>query len=667
VKSHIDIVDENYFEQTRIYYKELCFKINKTLESRGLAGTADPTCWSAARLARMPNTFNKKKDKEDAKSYTLNPTIEDVGFNFIVKSGVPLLTKEDQLDKNFMRGYPSPDAKEILSERGCGFLAACKEKPNEVTEELWYAMLGILDWLPNGRATAHEYSRGYKGYSADETDRKSDQAKSSAGARTCKNINTLWGKCGSCPHFNKITSPVQIRGKDFIVTEKSGFWSFKQTKDGIVVLNKPEVMDLVKYFKREHEFISVPETQELFLYNGKHWEEKHISYLLIYAKEHFNPYVNTSMYEEFKKNVMLTNVVQRDWFQGSTAGKFNMQNGVFDMQKGELVPHNRDFGFTHILPYDYDPSALCPAFNKFLAEITANRVDLQNVLLEYTGYSLSNEDSWLQKALFLEGGGANGKSKFTEVVRALAGANNVSSQRLERLGSPIVNAMLENKLVNISDEAGSSAFFASEEFKEIVTGGHMTIKKLYKNQYEIENRTKFIMLCNGLPNAADGSHGFFRRLIIVPFDVQFDEATRDPFILDKLLVELSGIFNLVLQHLRNLKARGIIFESEHVKNALGKYALESDIALPWIQDTLELTGEADHTKWVATTDIYQEYVQNCAYDWGIKPVSSVKFWKKADKVFRKDMSTLRARSRRGDKVVWTIKGLVRKELQDEQF
>lgn len=668
VKSHVEITDENYFDETRIYYKELCHKITAHLASKGLQGKADPTCWSPARLARMPNTLNKKKDKEDVMARTLNPIIEDEGFNFITASGVPMLGKEDQLDKHFMRGYPSPDAKEILSERGCGFLSWTKENANDVSEEQWYAMLGILDWLPNGRSLCHDYSRPYKGYSYEETERKANQAKENAGPRTCKNINGIWSKCGSCPHFNKITSPIQIRGEDFIVTEKTGFWSYKQTKDGNVVLNKPEVMDLVKHFKRNHEYVCDPETQQLFVFNGKFWEEKHTSHLLIYAKDHFNPSVQTYIYDEFKKNVLLTNVVNRDWFTHTTKGYFNMQNGIYDMEKDELIPHDRKFGFLHVLPYSYEKEADCPRFKKFLKEVTLDSYDLEKVLLEYSAYCIQGGFPWLQKALFLNGDGANGKSVFADILRSVVGENNASSQRLERLGNPNINALIENKLVNISEESSKAGFLHTEDFKELVGGGHMNVKRLYKNSYEVVNHTRFVMLSNGMPTATDGSHGFFRRLIIVPFNATFSGDKKDPFILKKLKEELSGIFNLLITNLKDLIKRGDIVVSNVAETALHRYAEDSDIAMGWIRDNLDIVETAPKEKWVSSTDMYQEYVQNCQYDWGIKPVSNINFWRKAAKALE-DLSfqDRKVQARRNNKVTWVYKGIVRKELNDEQF
>jgi putative DNA primase/helicase len=374
------------------------------------------------------------------------------------------------------------------------------------------------------------------------------------------------------------------------------------------------------------------------------------------------------VYDEFAKNVLLTNSVPRNWFHNTTAGKFNLQNGVYDMHTGELKPHSSEFGFTHILPYEYDPSALCPTFDKFMKDVTKEREDLTQSLLEYVGYGLSNDECWLQKAVILTGSGANGKSTFCDVIRGLAGKNNVAAQRLERLGNPVVNALIQNKLINISEETGAGAFFSAEDFKELVAGGSMNVKQLYKNQYEVLNRTKFMILCNELPTATDGSHGFFRRLVIVPFDARFDEGNRDPFIKDKLLTELAGIFNIVVKHYKNLVNRGVLASSQTSSKTIERYKFNSDIAASWIADHFELKEDSKKEDWVASVEVYQEYSQNCQYDWGVKPVSIVKFWQKVEAVFRDlDFHDRRMNIRRNGKQQWVIKGLVRKELPDESF
>ncbi len=668
IKAHEPINDSGYFEPNRIYYKEICEKINVKLKQRGLTGSADPSVWSPARLMRMPGTINRKADKglPDVNSYVLNDVILDEKFNFIKLSGIPVLSNDDQVDRNFMKGYPSPDAKEILSEKGCGFLAHCKAEPNKLSEEQWYGMLGITDWLPNGRAISHDYSRGYNGYSAIETDRKADQAKANAGPRTCKNINAIWGKCGSCIHFNKLTSPVQIRGKDFVVTEKTGFWSYKQTKDGNVVLNKPQVDDLLKHFVQNHEFVTVPESQELFIYNGSYWESRHTSYLQIYAKDRFSPAVPTHIYSEFEKNVLLTNTVPKDWFTRTTEGRFNLKNGVFDINSQELKPHSKEYGFTLELPYSYDKHAACPTFDKFMSEITVNRADLEAILLEYAGYSISNDRCWLEKAIFLNGDGANGKSTFVNVLRSLAGRDNFSSQKLGRVGAPIVNARLENKLFNVSEETNPNSLFENEDFKDMTAGGEITIKKLYQDEYEIKNKTKFIVLCNKLPASSDASYAFYRRIVVVPFDATFTEENRDIDIMSKLDVELSGIFNKIMAHYVELKNRKKLINSPTVNAANKEYADDSDICLKWIKQDFTINDDANKDKWMSASDIFQDYMQLCKFDWNMKPVSVVEFWKKVERIFP-TVKDRRTRTFRSGKKMHVIRGLVRREELDAEF
>jgi len=665
-KSPVEITEDSYFDQTRLYYKELCHQINLKLKAKGLKGAADPTSWSAARLARLPNTKNIKPGKEDVVAQVLNSHI-GATLDVVALSGLPVLSKEDQLDQHFMRGYPSPDAKEILSERGCGYLSWCKENPDDVSEAQWYAMLGILDWLPDGRRYSHEYSRPYKGYSFEETERKADQAKANSGPRTCKNINGLWGKCASCKHFNKITSPIQIRGADFIVTEKTGFWSYKETKDGHIVLNKPEVMDLVKYFKRNHIFVTVPDSQEIYVYNGKMWEQMPTYKLQQYALDRFNPAVPTHVMDEFKKIILLINTVDADWFHRTTTGKFNLANGVFDMQTGKLLPHGQEYGFTHVLPYEYDIAARCPTFDSFMDEITLKRKDLQELLLEYAGYALSNDSCWLQRSIILTGEGANGKSTFAEVLRGLAGEDNCSSVRLDRIGNPIYNAQMERKLFNISEESSTKAFYDTQDFKELVAGGHITVKKLYQNQYTIENRTKLVIMCNELPLSPDGSHGFLRRLSIIPFDRTFSESERDIDIVRKLRAELSGIFNKVVESYRRLKEKGHLTEGMAAKAALSRYLEDTDMARLWISESFEVKPDAPKEDWVDSTTVYQEYVQNCNYDWGVKPVSSIQFTRALSRALKVDARDLREQVRISGKRMRVFKNVVRKEFQDEQF
>jgi len=74
----------------------------------------------------------------------------------------------------------------------------------------------------------------------------------------------------------------------------------------------------------------------------------------------------------------------------------NLENGVLDIETGELQEHSPDHFFTSRLPVRYDPAAKCPQFLKFISEVVTPE-DAQ-VLQEYFGYTLLRDYKY-QKAI----------------------------------------------------------------------------------------------------------------------------------------------------------------------------------------------------------------------------------------------------------------------------
>jgi hypothetical protein len=91
---------------------------------------------------------------------------------------------------------------------------------------------------------------------------------------------------------------------------------------------------------------------------------------------------------------------------------------------------------------------------KYLAEVLPD-LSAQNVLAEFLGYVfIKNSQLKLEKALLLYGGGANGKSVFFEIVKAILGNENLSSYSLSSLTNETgyYRAEICNKLVNYASE-----------------------------------------------------------------------------------------------------------------------------------------------------------------------------------------------------------------------
>ena len=106
-----------------------------------------------------------------------------------------------------------------------------------------------------------------------------------------------------------------------------------------------------------------------------------------------------------------------------------MQNGIFDLDKRELEPHNPDEIFLRQIPVAYDPEAKCPEVSNFLSSVVGSEEDLK-VLIEWVGYCMI-PDTRQQKALMLQGTGSNGKSVFLNFVNEFMQISHKSVQYIE--------------------------------------------------------------------------------------------------------------------------------------------------------------------------------------------------------------------------------------------
>lgn len=640
IASHEPISEPEYFTQNRDYYRECCAKIDAALARAGLAGTADPAVWSPARLMRMPGTINRKPEKglPDVLSYVLNDTIALTNWSFIEASGVPVVKPGDQISQKYMANYPEADVEAILGPGGCDYLQWVKDNPNSVSELQWYASTGTLEFFPGGRELVHAYSRGYTGYSVHETNRKADQARRVSGPRTCANIDTLWPGCKACPHYGKVTSPIMIKGESFVASEKNGFYSITVDKNGMPKKGKPEVNDMVKYIEKKVVF-KISSSKILYLWNGKHWEKDDIDYFFKYSMNKFNPVPPTHFLGEVKTIMRHKNNVAEEWFNTSTDGYMNMANGIYSMEENKMISHNPNHGFRHVLPFDYpDKEEDTSIFDKFMDDITCQRPELTTALLEFMGYCLSGDTCWAQKCLMITGEGANGKSKFLDLLKNLTGKANYSAVSMGELTrSENARLLLENKLFNVSSETGANSIYAGEIFKAMVAGDEITVKQLYVSTYSIVNKAKLILSCNEAPHLGEANYAMFRRMIMIPFDATFrsEDGTQDPYILDKLLTERSGIFLKAMKAYKEMKKRGSFSRSEVAEAQKERFMEESDVIKSWFLDTYTVVS-ADVEEYSVKADIYQDYTNACKMELGVKPKSSIMFFRQVRK-FIKDL------------------------------
>lgn len=315
----------------------------------------------------------------------------------------------------------------------------------------------------------------------------------------------------------------------------------------------------------------------------------------------------------------------------------NLANGTFEVSKNGIKMKNFDpLDFiTYQLPFVYNPSAKAPIWQKFLDEVLPD-IERQNVLAEYLGSIFiknGGNNPKLEKALILYGTGANGKSVVFEVISALLGHHNISFYSLQSLTNEngYFRAKLANKLLNYASEINGR--LQADILKQLASGEPVDARLPYGQPFTLHQYAKLIFNCNELPKDVEHTDAFYRRFMIIPFDVTIPEDRQDKLLHVKIISnELSGVFNWILDGLNRVLRQHGFSKCDAAKRALEEYKLESNSIRQFLADG---GYEASPDEYTTLGDLYTWYRNFCFQD-GMPPFKKVKFSKQlVDMGFRK--------------------------------
>lgn len=110
-------------------------------------------------------------------------------------------------------------------------------------------------------------------------------------------------------------------------------------------------------------------------------------------------------------------------------------------------------------------------------------------------------------------------------------------------------------MINISGETPQNKCINTDAVKAATAGDWITGRELYKQPMKFRPFAKHFLAMNKRPNIMDQSHGMWRRIWVLEFNRRFTEADMDLQLEEKLVGELSGIFNWALEGYRTLKEK----------------------------------------------------------------------------------------------------------------
>jgi len=353
----------------------------------------------------------------------------------------------------------------------------------------------------------------------------------------------------------------------------------------------------------------------LYVFNGRYWQKV--------DAEDFKPFLADAAmkmgvpkleakYHQFKDELYKQFISASNLPTPETKPNvlINLINGTFEItsDKQELREQRREDFIKYQLPFEYNPVARCPTFDKYLHRVVPDE-DCRKVLAEYLGYIFINNLK-LEKALILYGSGANGKSVFFEIVNAILGDENICSYSLQNLTKydSFQRAELSNKLLNYASEIGGK--LEASIFKQLVSGEPVEARQIYGKPFIMRDYGKLMFNCNELPKEVEQTTAFFRRFIIIPFSQTIPESEQDPELAKKIIAsELSGVFNWILNGLRRVLAQKRFTDSSIVREQIETYRKESDSVTMFIEEE----GYAPTTNChpIKLSDLYVAYRAFC--------------------------------------------------------
>lgn len=329
-------------------------------------------------------------------------------------------------------------------------------------------------------------------------------------------------------------------------------------------------------------------------------------------------YFKPHQFKQFKDNLAVFK--QREIKEFNAMDILDFENGVLHLKTGEFTQHDKEYLSTIRIPYKYNKEDKCPVWIDFLSTSLENDPVRIAVLQEYMGYCLGR-DNGFHKALVLIGEGRNGKGTTFHVINRIIGEKNCSALKLGDMRRIELVSDLVGKLVNIDGDTDTSAVGFESDFRRITAGDGIIARRLYKDAFKFYPYCKLVVGANDLPRIADKTHGFYDRLIIIPYNVSF-VGREDRNLKNKLDSEIGGILNWALSGRKRLYDQGRFSVDKTMEDYVADLKKENNPIELYLDEKVGVHDDARTTK----KAMYEEYFKWCE-DNGHKPLSKIKFSK----------------------------------------
>ncbi|MGY6709724.1 MAG: phage/plasmid primase, P4 family [Rhizobiaceae bacterium] len=261
-------------------------------------------------------------------------------------------------------------------------------------------------------------------------------------------------------------------------------------------------------------------------------------------------------------------------------------------------PHRPGDFISKLVEQPFAPGAAAPAFDAFLKRVQPDP-DIRAFIQRFAGYCLTGL-TVEQCLVFFYGAGRNGKSTFVDLLCAILGDYAVTlsidsfAGETRRGGSEATPdlARLPGARLVAASEPEMGVKLKDALIKTLTGGEKIAVRRLHQDFFEVEPQFKIMLSGNHKPRIDDTSDGIWRRVYLVPWEVQIPEEEVDRALAKKLRGEAEGVFAWMVQGALDYLNFGLR-PPEKVLAATREYREESDPIGAFLRNACIVTGREE--------------------------------------------------------------------------
>lgn len=303
----------------------------------------------------------------------------------------------------------------------------------------------------------------------------------------------------------------------------------------------------------------------------------------------------------------------------------NTETGTIDLRSGRRQKHDPRDLLTKISPVVADRHAKCPAFSKFLKQIMRHNSGLINYVQKAIGYGLTGKIG--EQAFFFCYGksGRNGKSTLVNLFRDMLGDYGCHTPTETLMVKQYDNAIPSDlaRLVGVrmvtAIEANFNRQLDEAKLKAMTGGEKITAQFMRQDYFEFLPEFKLWLVANDRPRVRGTDSALWRRVRVIPFEVEIPESECDRDLPLKLKAEWPGILAWAVRGCLKWQADGLA-EPTAIRMATRRWYRAADHLARFANEVLiSAPGEV-----VAASTLHDHYVRWCTRN-GEEPLAPGQF------------------------------------------